>query len=202
MNDVPLDLNTIDFVTSDTHFGHTRIIELCDRPFRDLDEMNGELTRRWNSVVGPSDTVLHLGDLALGARESSIGMTAALNGRKLIIPGNHDVFWSHYQSGDDYKQLNLELLQQAGWELLPEEVTGTLDGRELLISHFPYEGDSHGDDRFAQLRPTDAGLPLLHGHTHATDHGARGRVFHVGVDAHGYAPVPMAVIREWLAGVR
>jgi calcineurin-like phosphoesterase family protein len=26
--------------TSDTHFGHERIVSYCKRPFRDVDEMN------------------------------------------------------------------------------------------------------------------------------------------------------------------
>jgi len=196
-----LDLNAVDFVTSDTHFGHARIIELCDRPFRDVDEMNDELIRRWNDVVDPDATVLHLGDLALGERERSIGLTAALNGRKLVVPGNHDVFWSHYRASAKYKALNCELLERTGWHLLPEEFTATLDGCEVLISHFPYAGDSHGEDRYTELRPVDTGLPLIHGHTHHTDHGPRERSFHVGVDANDFTPVPMSAISEWLAQI-
>lgn len=194
-----LDLSDVNFVTSDTHFGHARIIELCERPFQNLEEMDRELIRRWNSVVGLEDTMLHLGDLALGQREYSIGLTAELNGRKLIVPGNHDVFWSHYRASAKNKALNLELLERAGWEVLPEQFTARLDDREVLISHFPYEGDSHGEDRYAELRPVDTGLPLIHGHTHDTDHGARGLSFHVGTDAHEFTPVPMSDIRAWLA---
>ena len=198
MTETTLDLATVNFVTSDTHFGHARIIELCTRPFGDVDEMNEELVRRWNHVVGADDTVLHLGDLALGEREHSIGLTAALNGRKLVVPGNHDLFWSHYRASAKYKALNAELLERAGWELMPEEFTATLDGREVLISHFPYAGDSHGEDRYAELRPVDMGLPLVHGHTHHTDHGPRERTFHVGIDAHDFTPVPMSTISAWL----
>ncbi|MCQ9384680.1 metallophosphoesterase family protein [Brevibacterium sp. 50QC2O2] len=199
VSEAALDLSTVDFVTSDTHFGHARIIELCGRPFSSVQEMNGELIRRWNNVVGPDATVLHLGDLALGERERSIGLTAALNGRKLIVPGNHDVFWSHYRASAKYKALNAELLEHAGWQLLTEEVTAALDGREVVISHFPYAGDSHGEDRYAKLRPTDTGLPLIHGHTHDIDHGPQGNSFHVGVDAHDFEPMPMSEISQWLA---
>jgi calcineurin-like phosphoesterase family protein len=156
MTETTLDLATVNFVTSDTHFGHARIIELCNRPFGDVDEMNEELVRRWNHVVGADDTVLHLGDLALGEREHSIGLTAALNGRKLVVPGNHDLFWSHYRASAKYKALN------------------------------------------AELRPVDMGLPLVHGHTHDTDHGPRERTFHVGIDAHDFTPVPMSTISAWL----
>lgn len=195
------DLSAVNFVTSDTHFGHARIIELCDRPFKDVEEMNAELIHRWNSVVGPDDTVLHLGDLALGQREHSIGLTAALHGRKLIVPGNHDVFWPHYGASAQNKALGTELLERAGWQLLPEQLTATLAGHEVLISHFPYFGDSHGQDRHAELRPIDTGLPLIHGHTHDTDHGPRENHFHVGVDAHDFTPVPIGEIAKWLRSI-
>ena len=81
MSEYPwFDFDQVDFVTSDQHFGHARISELAERPFATVEEMNAELVRRWNEVVGPDDSVLHLGDLALGAIEESVGLTAHLNG--------------------------------------------------------------------------------------------------------------------------
>lgn len=35
---------------SDTHFGHENIIRFCGRPFRDVEEMNAELIRRWRKT--------------------------------------------------------------------------------------------------------------------------------------------------------
>ena len=58
--------------TSDTHFDHKNIIKYCNRPFKDIDEMNAELERRWNAVVAPGDRVFHLGDFAFTARRSRI----------------------------------------------------------------------------------------------------------------------------------
>jgi calcineurin-like phosphoesterase family protein len=54
------------FFTSDTHFNHANIISYCSRPFSSADEMNREIIARWNAVVGPEDTVYHLGDFAMG----------------------------------------------------------------------------------------------------------------------------------------
>lgn len=31
------------FFTSDSHWNHSRIIELCKRPFKDVEEMNNSL---------------------------------------------------------------------------------------------------------------------------------------------------------------
>ena len=84
------DFDQVDFVTADTHFSHARISELADRPFATVDEMNAELIRRWNETVSPTEVVLHLGDVALGPIEESIGITAQLHGRRFLVPGNHD----------------------------------------------------------------------------------------------------------------
>ena len=54
------------FFTSDTHFGHGNILELCPttRPFASAEEMNDVIVERWNEKVGKKDTVYHLGDFA------------------------------------------------------------------------------------------------------------------------------------------
>lgn len=186
------------FVTSDHHFGHARIIELAERPFSSLDAMHGELIAAWNRVVRPGDVVLHLGDLALGNREESIPLANALNGRKLLVPGNHDTISSVYRCSAAHKQRTRDLLDQCGWEVLPEALVGMRGGRRILASHFPYRGDSTSDERYAEARSVDEGLPLLHGHTHDRDGGPHGRMFHVGVDGNAFTPVRMTTIDLWL----
>ncbi len=58
MSEYPwFDFDQVDFVTSDQHFGHARISELAERPFATVEEMNAELARRWNDVVGPDGFV-------------------------------------------------------------------------------------------------------------------------------------------------
>ncbi|AXH34467.1 hypothetical protein DVJ78_02665 [Humibacter sp. BT305] len=91
MLDYPtFDFDQVDFVTSDTHFSHARISELAGRPYATVDEMNDDFVRRWNEAVPPGSVVLHLGDVALGPIEESIALTTRLNGRRLLVPGNHD----------------------------------------------------------------------------------------------------------------
>src|SRR6185312_6859120 len=87
-----------EWFTSDHHFGHAKILELLpdSRPFRDVEEMNGALVDAWNSVVRPGDTVWHLGDVSLGNRRETLALIGPqLNGRKRLVPGNHDYVWPH-----------------------------------------------------------------------------------------------------------
>lgn len=79
------DFDRVDYVTSDTHVGHARISELAHRPFASVEEMDAELVRRWNELVGPDDIVLHLGDLALGPIEQSLALTSMLNGHRFRV---------------------------------------------------------------------------------------------------------------------
>lgn len=69
------------FFTSDTHFYHTKIIEFCKRPFGNIEDMNETLTANWNSAVGPTDIVFHLGDFCLGDSEKWNRLLDRLNGK-------------------------------------------------------------------------------------------------------------------------
>jgi calcineurin-like phosphoesterase family protein len=60
-----LDPNSL-FLISDTHFGHKNILKFADRPFESLEHMHAIMIQRWNEVVPPDATVLHLGDFAMG----------------------------------------------------------------------------------------------------------------------------------------
>lgn len=188
------DFDRVDFVTSDHHSGHARTIESAERPFASLPAMRDGLIAAWNRVAGPEDVVLRLGDLALGDRGESFAATAALHGRKLLIPSNHDTISSVYRCSAAHKQQTRGLLGRYGWEVLPETVTGIRRGRRILASRFPYHGDLQAENRFVAARPTDESLPLLHGHTRERTGGPHGRPFQVGVDGNGFTPVPMTTI--------
>lgn len=195
------DFDEVDFITSDTHFGHARIIELVARPFASVEDMDAELIRRWNETVGPDAVVLHLGDLALGSIADSLPLTGQLHGRRLLVPGNHDRVSPATQTRRAIERF-APLYDEAGWRVLPEVVTGTRSGQRLVASHYPYSGDTQGDDRHVTHRPVDRGLPLLHGHTHDRENGPYGHQFHVGIDAFGFAPIPMTLVDAWLEDLR
>lgn len=84
------------FVIGDTHFGHAGMCKFTDehgkklRPWDDVEHMNEAMIAAWNRVVTKRDKVIHLGDFAMNRRYISIA--ERLNGRKVLVMGNHDIF--------------------------------------------------------------------------------------------------------------
>ena len=95
------------FFVSDTHFGHANIIKYCNRPWNsgkdeagnifvsndDVERMDNELVKRWNSVVGKNSIVWHLGDFSFGGKSTAERIFPQLNGKINLVMGNHD----HYK---------------------------------------------------------------------------------------------------------
>lgn len=75
------------FFTSDTHFGHAKIIEYCNRPFNTVQEMDAVIIARWNERVSPGDVVYHLGDFCFGPASP---YARQLNGIIHLVDGSHD----------------------------------------------------------------------------------------------------------------
>ena len=78
-----------DWVIGCTHFGHANIIRLCNRPFASVKEMDRAMIDNWNRVVGPRDTVYHLGDFAFRGPPAE-HYERQLRGTIVKIRGNHD----------------------------------------------------------------------------------------------------------------
>lgn len=80
------------YVTSDLHLSHKNIINYCpeSRNFDSVEQMNETLKTNWNNRV-PSDALVYiLGDISFGSLSSAIDILQQLNGRKILIVGNHD----------------------------------------------------------------------------------------------------------------
>ena len=81
------------FFTSDCHFSHANIIKYCNRPFKDIIEMNDTLIHNWNIQVSNNDLVFYLGDLMWGKSVNDLNtLISKLNGKIILIKGNHDNF--------------------------------------------------------------------------------------------------------------
>jgi len=82
--------------TSDQHWNHSNIINLCDRPFDDVLQMNEVLIKNYQEVVKPKDSVFFLGDFAMKDHEKIINR---LPGQKHLIIGNHDLKFKNKFAG-------------------------------------------------------------------------------------------------------
>jgi calcineurin-like phosphoesterase family protein len=85
------------WLISDTHFGHEKTctsFKRADgsplRPFSSAEEMDEQMVKAWNDRVKPHDKVYHLGDVCISRKNLKI--LSRLNGNKVLIRGNHDIF--------------------------------------------------------------------------------------------------------------
>jgi len=133
------------YFTSDLHFGHANIIRYENRPFSSTDEMDRALVARWNARVKPEDTVYILGDVSWYGADKTVGILKSLNGKKVLIRGNHDDYWLN---GD-----NLRL-----FEAVYDYREIKVGGRPVVLSHYPipFYNRQH------------KGAVMLYGHVHTT----------------------------------
>jgi len=131
------------FLVSDTHFGHKGVCHFTRndgvtklRPWDTPEEMDEEMVKRWNERVKPTDKVYHLGDVVINRK--SLSIMHRLNGDKVLIRGNHDIF-----KDEDYREHFREL-----------RAYHVMNG--MILSHIPLHPDSLG--RFGVN---------IHGHTHS-----------------------------------
>lgn len=82
------------FIIADTHFGDKNIIKYEKRPFTNVQEMDHQLIYNWNKAVSPQDIVFHLGDVGSYEFNDLKNIIHKLNGKKILIMGNHDMHLS------------------------------------------------------------------------------------------------------------
>ena len=131
------------FLVSDTHFGHAGVCRFTRndgvtklRPWTDPDEMDEFMIAAWNDRVRPTDKVYHLGDVVINRK--ALKTLARLNGDKVLIRGNHDIF-----PDAEYREYFREL-----------RAYHVMNG--MILSHIPIHPESLG--RFGVN---------IHGHLHA-----------------------------------
>jgi len=193
------------FFTSDHHFGHANIIkfEPLNRVdarggmFETVEQMDEFLILRWNEVVGVNDLVYHLGDASY-KRETLRAVLPRLNGRKILICGNHDTYFVRMVSGDPAKiKLAERRAKEDGFESIHTELEIEVEGiGRVKLNHYPYAPLKDGDELFArylELRPIPTGEKvLIHGHVHSQwfskEHGGR-LMINAGVDTWRLRPL-------------
>ena len=175
------------FFTADTHFGHRNIIEYCQRPFKDVKEMNETLIDNWNRTVGMNDIVFHLGDFGMGDASEWNRILERLNGRIYLVAGNHDLRTLASGGITRFEKVTMQMLIQVG-------------KRMIYLNHYPFLCFS-GSERDSWQ---------LFGHVHSnsqlsTSDNSRLKYlmvtqYDVGVDNNGYVPISYSSIREIILG--
>lgn len=131
------------FLVSDTHFGHQGVCRFMRndgvtklRPWDNADEMDEAMVKAWNETVKPNDKVYHLGDVVINRK--ALKTLARLNGDKILIKGNHDIFRL-----DEYTPYFRDI---RGYHVM----------KGMILSHVPVHHESLG--RFGTN---------IHGHLHS-----------------------------------
>lgn len=95
------------YFIADLHFFDNNIINIEGRPFDNYMTMNETIIYNWNSVVADDDIVYLLGDVAHEYSDSESLKTTLkrLNGKIVLIAGNHDLPWL-----STYRELGIEVI--------------------------------------------------------------------------------------------
>lgn len=177
--------------TSDLHLGHSNIIQHCNRPFKDVEEMNEGLINNWNSVVAPGDMVYVLGDFFFFGKQKALDVASRLNGAIGWIAGNHDK--GHIKKKELLSRFEwIEKLKNIRIKCHVERHGGIVEfDKKIVLCHFPllsWEGMSRGTWH-------------LHGHCHGSlADKFKGLRMDVGVDCSPeYRPFSLLEVEEFMA---
>lgn len=160
------------FLIADTHFGHSNILTFKRndgtplRDFPDIYTHDEYLIHRWNSVVSAEDKVYHLGDVGFKSFSKLAYILERLNGRKVLIKGNHDGF------------------KLSQYHQYFTDVRGTHQLDKFILSHIPIHPAS-----------VERWSANIHGHLHANTLDDP-KYINVSVEQIGYTPIDFEEIRS------
>ena len=171
------------YFTSDTHFNHTNIISYCQRPFKNVDEMNERIIANWNEVVSEDDIIFHLGDFCLGGAAEWTRLLDRLNGKIYLIMGNHDRKNIRQGFMDRFEHVAMQMHIEVGKQ-------------RIYLNHYPFLCFEGGYKDVWQL--------FGHVHTRKSNTGIdAGRLqylyptqYDVGVDNNNFAPVSFEQVKR------
>lgn len=172
------------YFTSDSHFYHANIIlpEYCNRPFKDIEEMNQHLIDVYNSTIGPKDILFHLGDFCFGNVQKKADILSRLKINMILILGNHD---------------KESQLKAAGLEQMYKEAYIKVYDKTFWLHHIPLE-NRQGDSRYFRPAARMKYDYALSGHRHSKpeDRLMSDGCLDVGCDAWSYRPISIDEVLE------
>ena len=178
------------YFTSDLHLGHKNSIDLCGRPFANVDEMDEALISGWNNRVKSDDTVYIVGDLVWESSDP-LKYVSRLNGKKILIIGNHDIKWlKRHGMATIAADGRVELRDYSEYFInIAQYVETSVDGVTITLCHYPMlewkASRKIGSKKLGYL---------IHGHIHNsrdkkyTPLWLLPHALNAGVDINNYAP--------------
>lgn len=116
------------YLTTDTHFNHTKMIEYCNRP----ENFEGIILENILKVVKDDDVLIHLGDICIGKDEENHIFIQSLKCKKILVKGNHD---------NKSNQWYLE----HGWDFVCDKFYMKFEGKIICFSHTPQKDNGDFD---------------------------------------------------------
>lgn len=167
--------------TSDLHIGHRNIITYCNRPFRDVQEMDEMLIKNWNAVVQPGDQVYVVGDMCLARPEYGVSRIGRMNGEKFLVEGNHD---KGCLKSKEFRDLFAWV--RPLYELKVQDQDASHGTQRIVLCHYAMRvwNKSHH------------GAWQLYGHSHGTlPDDPKSLSMDVGVDPNNYTPISYSQVK-------
>lgn len=160
------------YFISDLHFGHYNIIKHAKRPFKDVEEMNDHFYKMWNSTVKPTDTIICVGDITamMDKAVDAAKVWLRLNGKKIVVSGNHDQKVLRKLSGAVLHAANITLVEPLYEHRIGKDM--------VVVCHYPIE----------YWNKRRYGIPHVHGHIHSNNPLTGSNRVDVGWDAWGRIP--------------
>lgn len=179
------------FITSDTHFCHSKSFLWEPRGFACVEDMNEAIVERWNSVVRPDGIVYHLGDMCLSDNAIAIEYIKRLNGTIKWLRGNHDTENRVNEVQNACPNVHLIGDMDTSWATILKSGKWT-----FYLSHYPTLVGNYNEDyrKFYNLC----------GHSHYQDRftDIANKIYHCEMDAHDCYPVNIEEIKQDISRYR
>lgn len=143
------------FYIADPHIDHANVLRFDKRPFESVSQMFKIFRDNWNNTCSKDDTIYILGDFIWAKEPQWAHYVAQLNGKKILIRGNHDP-----------KEFSRETRRL--FANITDYLEITDNGKHVIMSHYPllfYKGDYNPD------------CYMLYGHVHNTREAVYAREF-------------------------
>lgn len=162
------------YFTSDIHLFHNLVLKKYRNEFSSFEEMHHDFVTKWNKQVNSKDIVFVLGDVSFGKFEETKSIISKLNGRKILIRGNHDERFNAKQ----WIQIGFDDIRDTF--VFKKNTENFKPAEKIILCHYPYSSQiryffykifgkllgRRSEAAYYKLYLAYKGHKLLHGHHH------------------------------------